>query len=105
MKTHTREEVYRAMRADVVQLLDSRQAPAQRWAHTSRTDLIEMIYIVYLMGDLDKPDGSPASFRWMVDTIFQRLRLRVPANPVAVAQAARNRKGVRQRPFEERYLS
>ena len=103
MKTQTKEEVYRAMKADVEELLKLTPDSGRRWTHT-RTDLIEMIYIVFLTADLSRDDGSPATFRWMVTRIFNNLGLHVPANPVAVAMTARNRKGVRQRPFEERYF-
>lgn len=103
MKTPTKEEVYRAMKADVEELLRLAPDSGRRWTH-SRTDLLEMIYIVYLTADLSRDDGSPATFRWLVARIFSNLNLRPPANPVAVAITARNRKGVRQRPYEERYF-
>ena len=102
MKTHTKEEVYRAMKADVEELLKLTPDSGQRWTLT-RTDLVEMVYLVFLTGDLTRDDGSPATFKWMLSSVFRNLNLRMPANPVAVATAARNRKGVRQRPFEDRY--
>lgn len=103
MKTQTKEDVYRAMKADVEELLNMTPDSGRRWTHT-RTDLVEMIYIVFLTADLMRDDGSPATFKWMVARIFNNLGLHAPANPVAVAIAARNRKGVRQRPFEERFF-
>lgn len=97
-----KEEIYRAMTREVLELLNLPANSKVKWTH-AKADLIEMIYIVYLTNHLTRDDGSPATFKWMVNRIYSNLGLRVPANPVCKAVAAHNRKGVRQRPFEERY--
>lgn len=103
MKTQVNhEEVYQAMTKEVEELISLPPHSGRRWAY-GKADLIEMIYIVYLTNTLTRDDGSPATFRWMVERIYGNLGLPIPANPVGKAQAARNRKGIRQRPFEERY--
>ena len=73
-----------------------------RWTGT-QTDLVEMLYTVYLDGIFIDDKGCPETFASLVRRVCRTLHVNGPKNPRAVAYIARSRKGFHQRPFLERY--
>lgn len=66
-------------------------------------DLVELIYEMYLTGNVVNPDGRPCPFREMVNKACNVLHKTPPRNPYSIAKTARQRKGIRQQPLFSRY--
>lgn len=96
------DEALRRMQADVEELITLSPEDRLYWK-SPKIDLIEMLHTVFTSGGVTDDHGRPATFRWMVQRVCRNLHVTPPANPFAMASAARNRKGVRQSPFIERY--
>lgn len=70
---------------------------------SSKTDLIDLSYEVYLTESLKDGEGHPLGFKWIVKRACDVLHVAMPCNPYSMAFNARNRKGVRQCSFFSRY--
>ena len=96
------DEALRRLQADVEELITLSPDDRLYWK-SPKIDLIELLHTVFTSGGVIDDHGRPATFRWMVRGVCRTLPAPPPANPFAMASAARNRKGVRQSPFIERY--
>lgn len=96
------DEALRRMQADVEELITLSPDDGLYWK-SPKIDLIELLHTVFTSCGVTDDHGRPATFRWMVQRVCSNLHVIPPVNPFAMASAARNRKGVRQSPFIERY--
>ncbi len=73
-----------------------------KWCST-KTDLIEMIHILYESSEVRDAYGVPVSFCSLVNRCFAILNVKVPSNPNSYVSQARNCKGQRRAPLLLRY--
>ncbi len=71
------------------------------WAG-SVTDLLELLKVGYVSGELVRADGMTMSFTEIVHEVFGVLRLKPLSNPYARVQRAESRKGVRCLTIQDR---
>ena len=102
MKAQQREESAHSLVVEVCQLLNEPPGTDLTWTG-SRSDLIEALHTAYLLGEVCDEHGHPYSFAAMVGHACKLLHCPVPRNPSAIAARARERKGVRQTNFFDRY--
>lgn len=91
------------LRADFKTLLDPSAPIPEGWVG-SRSDLFEMVHLVYRSVNLTNARGEPLARRVVLEALCRRLGLRMPANPSAVTARACQSKGVRRNTLWERYL-
>lgn len=69
----------------------------------SNTDLMELVYEVYQLGVVFTTQGNPFSLKALTHLFYTFFNLKTPRNPSALAQRAKNRKGIKKISFIERY--
>ena len=69
----------------------------------SVTDLMELVYLVYVNGNFRDADGYPLSMVELTRRACTALCMPVPDNPYALAARAMNRKGLKRQPLLDRY--
>lgn len=88
--------------ADMKGLLAHDSADGLRW-HGTRTDLIEMVHILYESCEIRDEDGLPIAFNRLVERCCRVLGEKVPRNPCTYLSHARQCQGVKRAPLLLRY--
>lgn len=96
------KEVRGRIADDMMQLLGRSADEGLVW-RSSKTDLMEMVHILYCTDMVRDADGLPMTFRELVRRVCDIVHESVPRNPGAYVMRARQRKGRRALPLEERY--
>lgn len=102
MRERMSDDARERMEAAFIELLGYTPEDNLRW-EGSKIDLVELVYAAYMDKIVIDGDGCPATFSWLISHVFGILHVGVPANPRSYVARIRSRKGVRQRPFLERY--
>ncbi|MCI6504706.1 MAG: hypothetical protein MSA13_08875 [Prevotella sp.] len=87
---------------DMIVLLGRSASEGLVW-RSSKTDLIEMVHIVYCADVLRDAQGLPLTFRELVRRACEIVHVSIPANPNQLVTRAQQRKGRRMLPLLERY--
>lgn len=87
---------------EVTALLNRDASEGLRW-HGTRRDLLEALHTAYFYGRIVDADGQLLSFLEIVKRSYDILHLPCPHNPWSIVVRAKNRKGMRQTTFFERY--
>lgn len=69
----------------------------------SQSDLMEMVYTVYISGLRRDDSGSLMTLTALTKSYFGMMHIKCPSNPHALASRARNRKGSRCSTMLERF--
>lgn len=88
--------------SDMVRLLARSETEGLTW-RASKTDLIEMVHLVYLADVMRDATGLPMTFIALVRRACRIVHVPVPANPNQLVTRAQMRKGRRMLPLTERY--
>lgn len=88
--------------ADMVKLLDRSPEEGLTWL-SSKTDLIEMVHIMYCADVVKDSEGLPVTFRELVRRVCSIVHVTVPCNPNQLVVRAQQRKGRRVLPLLLRY--
>lgn len=88
---------------DDMLLLLGRSADEGLTWRSSKTDLIEMVHILYCSDRMRDGHGLPMTFKELVRRACAIVHVAMPANPNQLVARARSRKGRRVLPLEERY--
>ena len=72
------------------------------WKGT-RSDLMELVYLIYVNGNFRDADGYPLSMAELTRRVCRVFDLPAPYNPYERAARAMNRKGLRRHRLLERY--
>ena len=67
------------------------------------TDLLEIIYLVFLDNLVRDAQGTPLPLARLIEHTYAVLHMCVPANPYSLIRRARRRKGVRRTTMLQRY--
>lgn len=87
---------------DMLGLMCRRPEDGLVWA-SSKTDLIEMVHILYISELMRDSGNLPMTFRELVRRACAIVHVTEPCNPNQLVARARLRKGRRMLPLEERY--
>ncbi len=87
---------------DMTRLLTHSADEGLQW-RGSKTDLLEMVHILYWSDSIRDADGLPATFKNLVCRVCGILHVTVPRNPSQLVCHARRRKGRRVLPLLKRY--
>lgn len=68
-----------------------------------QTDLLEVVYMVFVDQVVRDEAGTPMTLKCLVDRAFAVLHLYRPHNPYSLIARARRRKGIRRQTMLERY--
>lgn len=96
-----RRQVTEVIIQKVTYILSKTEADGLRWKGT-KTDLLELLQVVYLHGALLKPDGTPMTMSYLCTTCFSILGLTLRKGYRATIQRASVRKGVKAVPITDR---
>lgn len=102
METQRMKEAREHLTEEVVELLRMAPGDGARWTGTS-IDLMEIIHIAYTQGTICDDTGNAYTFARLVTRACLILHMKEPRNPRSSAYKAAQSKGVRRRPFIERY--
>lgn len=102
MKTQEVKEARERLTEEFVELLSRSPAAGVRWTGTVR-DLMEAAHVAYVNGTVCDAEGCVCTFRALAERACEVLHVSMPRNPSAVAYQGERRKGVRRKPFLERY--
>ncbi|WP_298450622.1 hypothetical protein [uncultured Prevotella sp.] len=97
-----RDSARRIMAQQLGQLLARNPAENLYWTE-SKTDLMELVYEVYVAENPVDRLGRPYSFSEMARRACAVLHVPMPKNPYAMVYNARERKGLKQKSFFSRY--
>ena len=88
--------------SDMVALLGRSEKEGLRW-RSSKTDLIEMVHMVYCADVMRDGGGLPLTFTELVRRACAIVHVAVPGNPNQLVARAQQRKGRRVLPLLMRY--
>lgn len=101
----TEREQNRVLKCEIVsqvkKMLGMCEGDGRVWAG-SVTDLLELLKVGYVSGELQRADGMTMSFTEIVSQVFGVMRLKPLSNPYARVQRAERRKGVRCLTIQDR---
>ena len=101
----TEREQNRVLKCEIVsqvkKMLCMCEGDGRVWAG-SVTDLLELLKVGYVSGELQRADGMTMSFTEIVRQVFGVMRLKPLSNPDARVQRAERRKGVRCLTIQDR---
>lgn len=87
---------------DMKELLSHHEDEGLQW-HGTKTDLVEMVHILYESEELTDEDGVPVSFKRLLERCCCVVHERVPRNPATYLSQARQCKGMKRAPLLMRY--
>ena len=87
---------------DMKKLLQRSECDGLRW-HGTKTDLVEMVHILYESEELTDEDGVPMTFKRLLELSCMVVHERVPRNPATYLTQARRCKGMKRAPLLIRY--
>ncbi|MBR4269847.1 MAG: hypothetical protein IKQ47_08740 [Prevotella sp.] len=87
---------------DMKELLTHSADEGLTWRGT-KTDLVEMVHILYESEELTDDDGLPVTFKQLLLRCCSVVHERVPRNPATYLTQARQCKGIRRAPLLVRY--
>ncbi len=96
-----RRDALALLKQEFIGLFTGKQTPL-KWMGT-RTQLFEMIYLVYVEDMILTDDGRPLSLTALASLTCLRFGERLTANPCAYIYKSRARKGTRSRTFFDSY--
>lgn len=99
----TKKEAERLLANEVQTILCRHFSDRLQWTG-STIDLMEALYVAYLTASLLDEEGNYLSFRQIVERGCSILHAKVPRNPYDVARRGTLRKGLKCKPYLERYL-
>ena len=101
----TEREQNRVLKCEIVsqvkKMLGMCEGDGRMWAG-SVTDLLELLKVGYVSGELQRADGMTMSFTEIVRQVVGVMRLKPLSNPYARVQRAERRKGVRCLTIQDR---
>lgn len=98
----SRAVVRQRMVDDMLSLMRRRPDEGLSWAST-KTDLIEMVHLLYISEVMRDRNNLPMTFKELVRRACAIVHVSEPRNPNQLVARARLRKGLRMLPLEERY--
>lgn len=87
---------------DMKNLLTHSVDEGLKWRGT-KTDLVEMVHILYESEELIDEDGLPVTFKQLLIRCCSVVHERVPRNPATYLTQARQCKGIKRAPLLMRY--
>ena len=87
---------------DMKELLQHREDEGLQW-HGTKTDLVEMVHILYESEEVRDEYGVPVAFKALLCRICMILQVKMPRNPCSYLGQARECKGIRRAPLLIRY--
>lgn len=102
MKTQQMREARERLTEEFIDMLRMSPDDGVKWTGTMR-DLMEAAHVAYIYGTLCDAEGTACTFRALAARACSVLHVAMPRHPSAVAYQGEQRKGVRRRPFIERY--
>lgn len=97
-----RRQAHRLMVEQFQEILERSRGGNIYWTGT-KTDLVELTYEMFALGNPIDAHGCPCSFVSMVAKVCSILHVVPPGNPYSLVRSARYRKGVKQQSFFSRY--
>ena len=88
--------------SDMKELLMHCEDEGLLW-HGTKTDLVEMVHILYESEELTDDDGLPMPFKHLMARCCSVVHERVPRNPASYLSQARRCKGMKRAPLLMRY--
>ncbi|SRR5574344_181643 len=88
--------------ADMVALMGRSESEGLRW-RSSKTDLMEMVHILYCSDVMRDMYGLPLTFLELVRRVCAIVHVEVPRNPNQLVARAQQRKGRKVLPLLMRY--
>lgn len=87
---------------EMKQLMEHNEEDGLRWKGT-KTDLVEMVHILWESEQLRDDDGLPVTFRELMIRCFKVVHMKMPRNPASYLAQARQCKGMKRMPLLLRY--
>lgn len=87
---------------DMKELLQRSECDGLQWRGT-KTDLVEMVHILYESEELTDDDGLPMTFVELLRRSCMVVHTKMPRNPATYLAQARQCKGMRRMPLLLRY--
>ena len=97
-----KRQAERRLASEVEQLMSHQECEMLQWTG-SQIDLMEAAYVAFVSCTLQNDEGNYLSFIDIVRTTCSLLHVALPRNPYETAARGRRRKGLRNRPYLERY--
>jgi len=97
------KQVRESIVSDMSQLLSHSEDEGLSWCST-KTDLMEMVHILYCADVMKDVQGLPLTFLELVRRVCRIVHVSVPSNPNHLVSRAQMRKGRKMLPLVQRYV-